>query len=90
MPAGETVRIRDDEGNALFTYRSFASVIGIVAALMSSIVVVAGIAATLFLLAEHSALTAIAALVLSLFFAMVIVSLVPPINVTLLDRKSVV
>lgn len=88
MPAGETVRIRDDEGNALFTYRSFASVIGIVAALVASIVVVAGIAATLFLLAEHSAFAAIGALALSVFFALVIVSLVPPINVTLFNDSS--
>ena len=43
MPAGETVRIRDDDGNVLFTYRSFASVIGIVAALVASIVIVAGV-----------------------------------------------
>ncbi|HEY2094310.1 MAG TPA: hypothetical protein VGJ81_20775, partial [Thermoanaerobaculia bacterium] len=78
MPAGEMVRIRDDEGNALFTYRSFASVIGIVATLIASIVMVAGIAATFFLLTEQNVLTAIAALVLSTFFAMVIVALVPP------------
>ena len=88
MPAGETVRIRDDEGNVLFTYRSFASVIGIVAAFVASIVTVAGIAATLFLLAEHNVATALAALVLSLFFALVIVALVPPINVTLFNDSS--
>ncbi|HEX7190708.1 MAG TPA: hypothetical protein VF381_03955 [Thermoanaerobaculia bacterium] len=88
MPAGETVRIRDDEGNVLFTYRSFASVIGIVAALIASIVVVAGVAATLFLLLEHNPVTAIAALVLSVFFAMIIVALVPPINVTLFNDSS--
>lgn len=88
MPAGETVRIRDDEGNVLFTYRSFASVIGIVAALVASVVAVAGIAATLFLLAEHNAATALAALVLSGFFALVIVALVPPINVTLFNGSS--
>jgi len=82
------VRIRDDEGNVLFTYRSFASVIGIVAALVASIVIVAGIAATLFLLAEHNVATAGAALVLSLFFALVIVALVPPVNVTLFNDSS--
>jgi hypothetical protein len=82
------VRIRDDDGNALFTYRSFASVIGIVAALVASIVVVAGVAATLFLIAEHNALTATAALVLSASFALVIVALVPPINVTLFNDSS--
>ena len=82
------MRIRDDEGNVLFTYRSFASVIGIVAALVASIVTVAGIAATLFLVAEHNVPTAIAALVLSVFFALVIVALVPPINVTLFNDSS--
>ncbi|HEY2828989.1 MAG TPA: hypothetical protein VGJ88_02655 [Thermoanaerobaculia bacterium] len=82
------MRIRDDEGNALFTYRSFASVIGIVATLIASIVMVAGIAATLFLLTEQNVLTGIAALVLSTFFAMVIVALVPPINVTLFNESS--
>jgi hypothetical protein len=82
------VRIRDDEGNALFTYRSFASVIGIVATLIASIVMVAGIAATFFLLTEQNVLTAIAALVLSTFFAMVIVALVPPVNVTLFNDSS--
>ena len=88
MPAGETVRIRDDEGNTLFTYRSFASVIGIVAALVASIVVIAGVAATLFLLAEHNGATALVALGLSLFFALVIVALVPPVNVTLFNDSS--
>ncbi|HEY2321573.1 MAG TPA: hypothetical protein VGJ82_01805 [Thermoanaerobaculia bacterium] len=88
LPAGETARIRDDEGNVLFTYRSFASVIGIVASLVASIVIVAGIAATGFLLAEHNVATALVALVLSVFFALVIVALVPPINVTLFNDTS--
>jgi hypothetical protein len=88
MPAGETVRIRDDEGNVLFTYRSFATVIGIIAALVASIVIVAGVAATLFLVAEHNTASALVALVLSLFFALVIVALVPPINVTLFNDSS--
>ncbi len=88
LPAGETVRIRDDDGNVLFTYRSFASVIGIVAALVASIVTVAGVAATFFLIAEHNAATAIAALVLSVFFALVVLALVPPINVTLFNDSS--
>jgi hypothetical protein len=88
IPAGETARIRDDEGNVLFTYRSFASVIGTVAALVASIVIVAGIAATLFLATEHNVFTAIAALALSGFFALVIVALVPPVHVTLFNDAS--
>ena len=88
MPAGETVRIRDDEGNVLFTYRSFASVIGIFASLVASIVIIAGVAATLFLMAEHNVATAAVALLLSAFFALVIIALVPPINVTLFNDSS--
>lgn len=88
MPAGETVRVRDDEGNALFSYRSFASVIGIVAAVVASIVLLTGAAATLFLIMERSMFTAIAACVLSIFFALVIVMLVPATNVTLFDDKT--
>lgn len=88
LPAGETVRVRDDEGNVLFTYRSFASVIGIVASLVASIVIIAGLAATLFLIAERSVLTALAALVLSVLFALVIVILVPSTAVTLFNDTS--
>lgn len=88
LPAGETVRVRDDEGNVLLTYRSFASVIGIVASLVASIVLFAGVAATLFLIAERSVFTAIAALVLSVFFALVIVILIPATTVTLFNDTS--
>ena len=62
--------------------------IGIFAALVASIVIVAGVAATLFLLAEHNIATAAVALVLSVFFALLIVALVPPINVTLFNDST--
>jgi hypothetical protein len=85
MPAGETARIRDDEGNALYSYRSFASVIGIVASLVAAIVLVTGIAASVFLMWEKHQFTSITAFVLSIFFALLIVMLVPPISVTLFN-----
>ena len=89
MPAGETARVLDDEGNAVYSYRSFASVIGIVASLVAAIVILSGVAATLFLLLEQHPITAIAALALSVFFSLVIVMLVPPMNVTLFtDDKT--
>jgi len=83
VPAGETVRVRDDEANVVYSYRSFASVIGIVASLVAAIVIVSGVSATLFLLLEQHPITAIAALALSVFFSLVIVMLVPPVSVTL-------
>ncbi len=88
MPAGETARIRDDEGNVLLTYRSFASVVGIVAALVAGIVVMTGLAAAVFLVLEEHPLTSIGALVLSVFFSLLIVALVPPVKVTLHDAAA--
>ncbi|MDQ3281463.1 MAG: hypothetical protein M3Q69_08625 [Acidobacteriota bacterium] len=70
----------------LLSYRSFASVAGVVAALVSGIVAVAGIAAVLFLIAEGAPLRAIAALVLTIAFSIAIALLVPRTNVTLYDE----
>jgi hypothetical protein len=85
VPAGEIVRITDDDGKALFNYRSFAGVVGIVAALVSGIIAAAGLAATAFLLIESHPLAALGALVLSFAFAVAVPMLVPPLSVTLFD-----
>ena len=47
--AGEVVSIRDEMGQTLFTYRSFASVVGVVGLVVSVIIAVTGAAAVLFL-----------------------------------------
>jgi len=78
--------IRGDEGQVLLSYRSFASVVGIVAALVSSIVTLAGLAAVLFLVAENSPTRAFVVLLLTLIFAFFIALLVPRITVTLYDE----
>lgn len=83
LPAGETAHVRADNGETLLAYRSFASAVGIVAALVSAIVAFAGIAAIAFLLAEGRVVAAILALMLSAAFAVVIAMLVPPIKVTM-------
>jgi hypothetical protein len=82
---GETVAIRDQNGSVLLTYRSFASVVGIVATLVSVIVVVTGAAAVIFLFAEGRPLPAMLAFILSAAFAVIIAMLVPPIHVTLYE-----
>jgi hypothetical protein len=83
MPSGETANIRDDDGEILLSYRSFASIVPIVAALVSVIVGVAGFAGTAFLAVEGRPMYAFLALLLTAAFAVVIAMLVPPIKVTL-------
>ncbi|HET7434692.1 MAG TPA: hypothetical protein VFN10_08275 [Thermoanaerobaculia bacterium] len=86
--AGEVVRVRDDEGNVVLTYRSFASVVGIIAALVSGIVFIAGLAATLFLVAEGAPLRGLIVLALTIAFAAGIAVLVPRTNVTIYDAAG--
>ncbi len=86
--AGETATIRDSDGNVLLTYRSFATVVGIVAALVAGIVIVAGIAATMFLAAEDRHGPAATAMILALAFALMIATLVPRTRVTLYDASK--
>lgn len=85
LRAGEVATIRDAADNVLLTYRSFASVVGIVAALLCGIVLIAGIAGALFLFAENAPVRAILALVMTLAFTGFIAMLVPRTNVTLYD-----
>ncbi|HEX8172387.1 MAG TPA: hypothetical protein VF824_17770 [Thermoanaerobaculia bacterium] len=85
LRAGTVAYIRGAMDEVLLSYRAFASAIGIIAALVSAIVVVTGIAAVLFLIAEDSPGRAIAALLLTLVFAGGIALLVPRTNVTLYD-----
>ncbi len=69
----------------LLTYRSFASVVPIVAALVCGLVLLAGIAGALFLIEKDSFVMAVVALVLTIAFASFIGLLVPRTNVTLYD-----
>lgn len=77
--------IRDERGATLFTYRSFTTIVPIVAALMSVIVIIASVAASLFLFVEQRPLAAATALLLGAAFAIVINRLVPEVRVSLLD-----
>jgi hypothetical protein len=88
IPAGETAYIRGDDGNALLSYRSVASVVGIIAALMSAVVLIAGAGGVLFLLMERRPLPAIAAMILSAAFAAMIVMLIPATNVTIFEAAA--
>jgi hypothetical protein len=85
IPAGETAYIRGDDGNALLSYRSFASIVGVIAALMSSVVLVAGAAGVIFLMIEGRPLPAIAAFMLSAAFSAMIIILIPATHVTIFE-----
>lgn len=86
LRAGETAPIRSSTGEVLLSYRSFAGVVGVVAALVSGIVAVAGIAAVLFLVAESAPMRAAAVLALTLVFTAFIRLLAPRTTVTLYDN----
>jgi hypothetical protein len=88
IPAGETAYIRGDDGVALMSYRSFASIVGVIAALMSSVVLAAGAAGVVFLLIEGRPLPAIAALMLSAAFAAMIIILIPAMHVTIFEGAA--
>lgn len=88
MPPSGTAHIRNGDGQVLLTYRGFASIVTIVAALVAGIVLIAGVAATLFLFAEHHPGAAILALVLSFGFSSFIAALVPRTRVTLYEDET--
>jgi hypothetical protein len=88
VPAGETAYIRGDDGDAVLSYRSFASVVSIIAALMSAVVLIAGAAGVIFLLLERRPLPAIAAMMLSVAFSAMIVMLIPATNVTIFEGST--
>lgn len=75
-----------DDGRVLLSYRSFASAAGIVAALVSAIVALAGFAAVLLLIAEGAPARALGVLLLTIAFAWLIARLVPRVEVTLYDE----
>jgi hypothetical protein len=85
VPAGETVGIRDENGEVILQYRSFASVTSVVAAVMAAIVIVSGIAAAIFLFTEDRVVPAAIAVLLAAAFSVMIAMLVPTTNATLYD-----
>jgi hypothetical protein len=85
LRAGEVAAIRGENGQVLLSYRSFASITGIVATLVSGIIAMAGIAAVLFLFEEGEAVRAGAALLLTFLFSFCIALLLPRVQVTLYD-----
>jgi hypothetical protein len=81
--AGDVATIADPSRQPILTYRSFASVVGIVATLVISIVLLTGLSSALFLNAEKRPGAAIAAAMLAFVFAILIAALVPRTRVSL-------
>jgi len=88
VPAGETAHIRNSDGQVLLSYRGFASIVTIVAALVAGIVIVADVAAVVFLIAEHRPWAAILSVILGLGFSGFIAALVPRTRVMLYEGET--
>ena len=87
LRTGENVTIGSDDGEALFTYRSFASAVPLVAMVVAIIVTFTGLGAVAFLLADSRPVPAIIALILSAAFTVLIAMLVPATNVSIFNDK---
>lgn len=86
--AGRTVHVRGANDEVLLTYRSFASVVGVVAALVAAIVALAGSGGVALLIAEGALVRAVIAVVLTVAFSLGIAMLVPRANVTLYEGSQ--
>jgi hypothetical protein len=85
LRAGEVATIRGASDEVLLTYRSFASIVGVIAALVAGIVAVAGLASVLFLYKQDAPVRALIALALTVAFSFLIAMLSPRVAVTLYD-----
>jgi len=86
--SGEVVTIRSENGQTLLSYRSFASVVGIVALVVTVIVAVTGLGSVAFLLFEGRVIPAAMALLLSAAFTIVIAMLVPTTRVAIYEEAN--
>ena len=86
--SGEIAHVRNGDGEVVFTYRGFATIVPIVAALVAAIVLIAGAAAALFLMFEHRPGSAIVSALLAVIFSGLIAALVPRARVTLSDGEK--
>jgi hypothetical protein len=85
--AGETATVRGANDQVLLTYRSFASIVGVIAAFLVAIVAAAGAAGVLLLVYQGAPLRAVIAAVLTVAFALLIAMLVPRVDVTLFEEN---
>ncbi|HEY5611346.1 MAG TPA: FHA domain-containing protein [Thermoanaerobaculia bacterium] len=88
IPYGETSTIRDEHEKPLFYFRRSFHLIAFVAGLVAGMVVIAGLAAAGFLLAERVPAQAFLALVLTIVFIGVILSLVPRRYIQIYDDEQ--
>lgn len=77
--------VRSPEGDALLSYRAFGGVIGVIATFTATLVFLSASAAAVFLSLQMRLAAAAAALVLGITFAVLINSLVPSMQVRLID-----
>ena len=86
LRSGEVAPIRGANDETLLTYRSFAGIVGVIAAFVSGLVLIAGAAAVVLLVTQDAPLRAIVTAVLTLAFTFIIALLAPRVGVTLYDE----
>ena len=88
VPYGERSTIRDESGNPLFFYKRPVNLLGYLAAMVASMILVAGVTAAVVLVLEDLHAASILAMVLTALFALAVLLLVPRRHVYIYDDAS--
>lgn len=88
MPRGGVSSVQADDGTPLFYFKRPLNLVGIVATLVCGFIVVSGIAATAFLLADSRFLSAVLAMFLTAGFSWIIVMLIPRKAIVIFNDES--
>ena len=86
VPYGERSTIRDESGNPLFFYKRPVNLLGYLAAMVASMILVAGVAAAVVLALEDLHAASLLAMILTVLFALAVLLLVPPARLHLRRR----
>jgi len=88
MPRGGISSVQDDDKTRLFYFRRPINLVGIIATLVCGFIVVSGIAATAFLLADSRYFSALLAMALTGGFSWIIVMLIPRKAIVIFNDES--
>lgn len=88
MPRGGVSSVQDDDRSPLYYFKRPINMVGIVATLVCGFIVVSGIAATAFLLADSRFFSALLAMALTAGFSWIIVMLIPRKAIVIFNDES--
>lgn len=88
MPRGGVSSVQDDDRRPLYYFKRPINLVGIVATLVGGFVVVSGIAAVAFLLADSRFFSALLAIALTVGFSWIIIMLIPRKAIAIFNDES--